>query len=51
MNIGFIKDRSNHGKLIIFHGVFTKGNAVPKYYSLGNLLIVATAERNQDKWG
>ena len=39
------------GKSIYIYGASTKGNTLLQYYGIGNDLVSAAAERNEDKWG
>ena len=47
----FLVAEKAKGKSIYIYGASTKGNTLLQYYGIGNDLISAAAERNEDKWG
>ena len=49
--VRFIKEQTKKSKKVYVYGASTKGNTVLQYFELDHALIIATAERNPDKWG
>lgn len=47
----FLESETEKGKSIYIYGASTKGNTLLQYYGIGNDLITAAAEKNEDKWG
>jgi NDP-4-keto-2,6-dideoxyhexose 3-C-methyltransferase len=51
MSVEFLKEQKAQGKKLYGYGASTKGNTLLQYFSIGPDLIMAIADRNQDKWG
>jgi NDP-4-keto-2,6-dideoxyhexose 3-C-methyltransferase len=49
--IVFLKEEVSKGKRIYGYGASTKGNTLLQYFGIGPDLIIAIADRNEDKWG
>ncbi len=50
-SVSFLKEQKAQGKKVYGYGASTKGNTVLQYFGIGPDLLIAIADRNQDKWG